>query len=84
MTMSNTIRMANIGLVLAEVGMAFADVVQLNFYVTSRNDYAMAREMFGKIWQRHCGRHYPAMAMFEVGSLLDADALIEVQGVAAR
>ena len=76
--------MANIGIILRDAEMAFEDVVQLNFYVTSRNDYATARREFGKIWKRHCGKHYPAMAMFQVVSLFDPDALIEVQGVAAR
>ena len=74
----------NIGLVLADAGMEFSDVVQLNFYVTSRHDYATARKQFGQIWKRHCGRHYPGMAMFQVVSLFDPEALIEVQGVAAR
>lgn len=76
--------LANIGLVLRDAGMRFEDVVQLNFYVTSRDDYAAARQSFGEVWRRHCGRHYPAMAMFEVGSLFDPEARIEVQGVAAR
>ena len=76
--------MANIGAVLAEAGMEFADVVQLNFYVRSRDDYATARREFGAVWKRHCARHYPAMAMFMVVSLFDPDALIEIQGIAAR
>jgi enamine deaminase RidA (YjgF/YER057c/UK114 family) len=73
----------NIGLVLRDAGMAFADVVQLNFYVTSRDDYAAARREFGEAWRRHCGKHYPAMAMFQVVSLFDPDARIEIQGIAA-
>ena len=76
--------LANIGRILDAAGLAFADVVQLNFYVTSRDDYAAARREFGQVWRKHCGRHYPAMAMFEVVSLFDPDARIEVQGVAAR
>ncbi len=76
--------LANIGLILRDAGLAFADVVQLNFYVTSRDDYATARKEFGAIWRRHCGKHYPGMAMFEVVSLFDPAARIEVQGVAAR
>ena len=32
--------MANIAAILRDAEMTFADVVQLNFYVTSRNDYA--------------------------------------------
>ena len=54
--------------------MAFEDVVQLNFYVTSRNDYSTARKEFGRVWRKHCGKHYPGMAMFQVVSLFDPDA----------
>lgn len=75
--------LANVGCVLRDAGMTFADVVQLNFYVTSRNDYATARRAFGEVWRRHCGRHYPGMAMFQVVSLFDPQALIEIQGIAA-
>ncbi len=74
----------NIGLVLRDAGMTFADVVQLNFYVTSRDDYATARKEFGRVWRQHCGKHYPGMAMFQVVSLFDPEARIEVQGIAAQ
>jgi enamine deaminase RidA (YjgF/YER057c/UK114 family) len=76
--------LANIGLILRDAQMTFADVVQLNFYVTSRDDYAHARKAFGEVWRRHCGKHYPGMALFQVVSLFDAQALIEVQGIAAQ
>src|SRR5262245_4678631 len=76
--------LANIALVLRDAALAFTDVVQLNFYVTSRGDYAAARKELGAVWRRHCGKHYPAMAMFEVAALFDPQALIEVQGIAAR
>jgi enamine deaminase RidA (YjgF/YER057c/UK114 family) len=76
--------LANIGLVLRDAGMTFADVVQLNFYVTSRDDYAAARKAFGQVWRRHCGKHYPGMAMFQVVSLFDPEARIEIQGIAAQ
>lgn len=76
--------LGNIGEVLRDAGMAFADVVQLNFYVTSRDDYATARKAFGEVWRRHCGKHYPGMAMFQVVSLFDPEARIEIQGIAAR
>jgi enamine deaminase RidA (YjgF/YER057c/UK114 family) len=76
--------LANIGCVLRDAKMAFADVVQLNFYVTSRDDYATARKGFGAVWKRHCGKHFPGMAMFQVVSLFDPAARIEVQGIAAQ
>lgn len=74
----------NIGSILREAEMTFEDVVQLNFYVTSRDDYATARKAIGTVWRRHCGRHFPGMAMLQVVSLLDPDARVEVQGIAAR
>lgn len=76
--------LTNVGAILRDAGMAFTDVVQLNFYVTSRDDYAAARKAFGQVWKKHCGKHYPGMAMFEVVSLFDPQARIEVQGIAAR
>lgn len=76
--------LANIKDVLQSAEMTFADVVQLNLYVTNRDDYATARQAFGEVWRRHCDRHYPAMAMFMVGGLFDPQAVIEIQGIAAR
>lgn len=76
--------LANIGEVLGAAGLAFGDLVQLNFYVTSRDDYATARHAFGQVWRRYCERHYPAMAMFMVSALFDPQAVIEIQGIAAR
>ncbi|MBI5851256.1 MAG: RidA family protein [Planctomycetes bacterium] len=76
--------MENIGFVLRDAGMAFDDVVQLNLYVRSRDDYVTARREIGAAWKQICGRHYPAMALFMVMSLLDPDALVEIQGIAAQ
>lgn len=76
--------LANVGEVLAAAGLTAHDLVQLNFYVTSRDDYTAARQEFAGVWRRHCERHYPAMAMFMVSALFDPQALIEVQGIAAR
>lgn len=76
--------MENIGHVLREAEMGYDDLVQLNFFVLNRDDYALARRHFGEVWKALVGRHYPAMAMFMVGGLFDPDARIEIQGIAAR
>jgi enamine deaminase RidA (YjgF/YER057c/UK114 family) len=76
--------LANVGAILRDAGMSFEDVVQLDFYVTSRDDYATARKELGRVWSERCGKHYPGMAMFEVVSLFDPEARIEIQGIAAR
>jgi enamine deaminase RidA (YjgF/YER057c/UK114 family) len=75
--------MANIVEILRAAGLAADDLVQLNLYVTSRDDYTTARREFAPVWRRHCARHYPAMAMFMVSALFDPQALIEIQGIAA-
>ncbi len=75
--------MANLGCVLRDAGLGYEDVVQLNFYLCSGDDYHVARKELGAVWRRYCGNHYPAMAMFVVVSLYDPDAVIEIQGIAA-
>lgn len=76
--------LANIGMILEEAGMAYADVVQLNFFVKSTLDYTVARRELGAIWKRTFAKHFPAMAVFGVTGLYDPQALIEIQGVATR
>ena len=59
-----------------------ADLVSLTIYAVDLADYrAQAREI-GKVWQRLCGRDYPAMAAIGVSRLWDTDALVEIQGFA--
>ncbi|HYO61242.1 MAG TPA: RidA family protein, partial [Actinomycetota bacterium] len=36
----------------------------------------------GAAYREHFGRHYPAMALFEVSGLFEPDALVELVGVA--
>ena len=74
--------MSNLGCVLRDAGLEYEDVVQLNFFLRSGDDYHLARKELGKVWRRYCGTHYPAMAMFVVVSLYDPDAVIEIQGIA--
>ena len=58
------------------------DLVSLTLYVVGLEDYrARAREA-GEIWRRLAGRDYPAMAAIGVSRLWDAEALVEVQGIA--
>ena len=34
------------------------------------------------VWRQRMGRHYPAMSLVEVKSLVDPDALVEIEGIA--
>ena len=76
--------LANVAVVLAAAGMAPEDLVQLELFVRSRDDYVRHRKELGEVWRRRFGKHYPAMALFEIAALLDEEALVEVRGVAVR
>jgi enamine deaminase RidA (YjgF/YER057c/UK114 family) len=72
----------NLLLALQAAGGAPRDLVSLTLYLVDMDGYrAHAREA-GKVWQRLAGRDYPAMAAIGVHRLWDAEALVEVQGVA--
>ena len=44
--------------------------------------YMAARKDLGPIWQKHMGRHFPAMSMIFVADLLDSPGLIELEATA--
>ncbi len=53
-------------------------VVSLLILVTDIGEYRASLEELGSIYRRHFGRHYPAMALFEVAALLDPAAKVEL------
>jgi enamine deaminase RidA (YjgF/YER057c/UK114 family) len=59
-----------------------ADLVSLTIYAVDLADYRAHGREIGQIWQRQCGREYPAMAAVGVSRLWDTAALVEVQGFA--
>jgi enamine deaminase RidA (YjgF/YER057c/UK114 family) len=58
------------------------NLVTLTIYAVDLADYRAQGREIGKVWQRLCGREYPAMAAVGVSRLWDANALVEVQGTA--
>jgi enamine deaminase RidA (YjgF/YER057c/UK114 family) len=51
-------------------------------YITDRAAYLSNLTPLGDVHRRHMGRHYPAMAVVEVKSLMDSKALVEIEAVA--
>ena len=51
-------------------------------YLTDRSEYLANRTPLGEVHRKHMGRHYPAMAVVEVKSLIDSKALVEIEAVA--
>ena len=75
--------LANLLTALAAAGGQPADLATLTIYSTDLADYrAHAREI-GAVWRRLAGAGYPAMAAVGVTRLWDAEAVVEIQGVAA-
>jgi enamine deaminase RidA (YjgF/YER057c/UK114 family) len=72
----------NLKAVVEAAGGTLQDVVKLNIYVTDRDAYRAQLKPLGEIYRAYLGRHYPAMALFEVKGLFNPDAMIEMEGVA--
>lgn len=71
---------ANIGVILAEAGMDFGDVVRINAYVTRRQDMAG----YMAVRDRTVGEPPPASTLMIVSGFTRPEFLVEVEVVAAR
>jgi enamine deaminase RidA (YjgF/YER057c/UK114 family) len=58
------------------------DIGRLVVYLTDRRTYLANLTPLGEIHRKHMGRHYPAMAVVEVQSLVDSHAVVEIEAVA--
>jgi enamine deaminase RidA (YjgF/YER057c/UK114 family) len=75
--------LANLLRALGAAGGTPADLVTITIYIVDVEAYlARAREI-GAVWRRLAGTEYPAAAGVGVTRLWDAEALVEIQGVAA-
>jgi len=73
---------ANLKIAVEAAGGVMADIVKLNVFVTSRDDYVAQLKPLGKLFCEYFGNYYPAMALFEVVGLFQPDAMIEMEGFA--
>jgi len=74
--------LANVALVVAEAGGTPAQIARLIIYVTNKQEYLARTAEVGERYRRHMDRHYPAMVLVEVKSLLDDKAKVEIEGIA--
>ena len=68
--------------VVREAGGAPDSLARLVIYVTDKREYLARTLEVGERWRALMGRHYPAMALVEVKSLLDDRAKVEIEGIA--
>ena len=75
--------LANVLAVVDAAGGEPAHLASLTVFVKDKRAYLAGRTALGKVWRELVGRHYPAMALVQVADLLEKDALVEIQAVAA-
>jgi enamine deaminase RidA (YjgF/YER057c/UK114 family) len=74
--------LANVITVVREAGGTPDGIARLIIYVTDKNEYRARQREVGERWHTLMGRHYPAMALVEIKSLLEDDAKVEIEGIA--
>jgi enamine deaminase RidA (YjgF/YER057c/UK114 family) len=57
-------------------------IVRLVIYVTTKLEYRERTREVGERYQKHMGKHFPAMVLVEVAGLLDDAAKVEIEGMA--
>jgi len=73
---------ANVVTALEGAGAHVQDLVSMQIFVTSIDEYRQARREIGEAYRKHFGRHYPAMALLEVDRLFDPAAKVEIMCIA--
>jgi len=68
--------------VVEDAGGEPGDIGRMTVYVTDMDLYRRSRKALGGTWTARMGRHYPAMALVEVKSLVDPLALVEIEATA--
>lgn len=75
--------LANVVAILEAAGTNAAHIARMTIYVTDLDAYRNHLPEVGAAWKKHVGRHYPAMALVGVAGLVERDALVEIETVAA-
>jgi enamine deaminase RidA (YjgF/YER057c/UK114 family) len=74
--------LANIAAVLRAAGAEPRHLTRLTWYVTDRAEYLAARPAIGAAYRAVIGRHYPAMSLLVVYTLLEERAKVEIEATA--
>jgi enamine deaminase RidA (YjgF/YER057c/UK114 family) len=74
--------LANVMTVVAAAGGKAEHVARLVIYVTNKNEYNGRLREVGERYRARMGKHFPAMVLVEVKSLLDDAAKVEIEAIA--
>ena len=68
--------------ILAEDGAGPEHVVRMTWYVVDVDEYRLGLAEIGAVYKEVMGRHFPAMAVVQVGALVEPAARIEIETTA--
>ena len=57
-------------------------IVRLTWYVLDKHEYSNALKEVGVAYRELMGRHYPTMAVVQVGGLVEDEARLEIEATA--
>jgi len=72
----------NILAVLAEAKGRPEHIVRLTWYVLDKQEYLSSLKAVGAAYRELVGPHYPAMAVVQVGGLVEKEARLEIEATA--
>ncbi len=75
--------LANVLAVVEAAGGGPDTIVRLTWYVTDIEAYRTSLSELGPVYRAVMGRNFPAMALVQVVSLVEREAMVEIEAVAA-
>jgi enamine deaminase RidA (YjgF/YER057c/UK114 family) len=72
----------NVVIALEAGGAKPEHLVSMQIFTTDADEYRRSLEELGELYRKHFGKHYPALALFEVTGLFDPDAKVELLCIA--
>ena len=72
----------NVIAVVKTAGGESNNIVRIVVYVTNKQEYLAQTKAVGERYRKHMGKHFPAMVLVQVTSLLDDAAKVEIEAMA--
>ena len=72
----------NIMLILEEGEAKPENIVRMTWYITDKLGYINSQKLIGESYRKNFGKHFPAMAVVEVASLMEEEAKLEIEVMA--
>lgn len=74
--------LSNVLAVVHEAGGGPGNIARLLIFVTDKDEYASARRSVGTVYRQLMEKHFPAMTLVQIGSLLEPLAKVEIEAIA--